>query len=229
MPKMKFAIDVIGTVAVAAAIGFMVAKGGSTHSNTRASAKPLPKVPITLDGAQVRGDRRAPVAVLEFADFECPFCAAFARDVLPELARSYLDTGRAFLAVRQMPLSIHRMAKPLAQAVVCAGAKDRFWHMNQWLFTRPTTPDMPAVVSQAEALGLDKSEFIGCVTDVAPRVVEADLAHAKALAVDATPTFFVGRVRGDGRLQVTERIVGSEKFAAFEKAIDNADRMRGTQ
>lgn len=221
MANLKSTLDVLLTVAIAAAVGIMVAKGTSTGSASPPEpGVPLPSVPLSLEGAQLRGNSRASIGVLEFSDFECPYCRGFAREVLPELEKTYLATGRVLLAFRQMPLSIHPTARSSAEVAVCAGRQDRFWPLHDWLFDAPAKTDQQAVIQQAEGLGVNSNAMERCLEEDAPRIVGEDLAHANALGVKGTPTFFIGRLLDDGRLEVAERFVGSQRWPSFERAIE---------
>src|SRR5436305_1734899 len=71
----------------------------------------VPRMPVAVADTPIRGSATAPVGILEFADFQCPFCARFSRDTLPVLDREYFETGIAFFAIRQAPLSIHVLAR----------------------------------------------------------------------------------------------------------------------
>jgi hypothetical protein len=85
------------------------------------SEPPLPKDPVFIDGVPSRGDRNAKVALIEFSEFECPYCGKSAREVMPEIDRKYVTTGKVSLAWRHYPLPMHKQAQKAAEAAECAG------------------------------------------------------------------------------------------------------------
>jgi protein-disulfide isomerase len=90
--------------------------------------------PISVADVPILGNPAASIGIVLFSDFECPFCGKFARETLPELKTQYLDTGRAFLAFRHLPLAIHTNAERAAEVAACAGASGRFWAAHERFF-----------------------------------------------------------------------------------------------
>ena len=81
---------------------------------------PLPKAPVMLTGTPLEGSLDAPIALVVFSDFECPFCRSFAQSTLPRFREEFVSKGRVLVSFRHLPLKIHKLAKPAAQATVCA-------------------------------------------------------------------------------------------------------------
>src|SRR5262245_41540414 len=95
-----------------------------------ANGQPLrpPLVPVSLEGAVTRGDKSARVAIVEYSDFQCPFCIAFTRDTLPDLEKLYVDTGKVLFAFQHLPLeNLHPSALLAAQFASCASRQGKFW------------------------------------------------------------------------------------------------------
>jgi len=91
----------------------------------------------TVDDDPVLGQANAPVTIIEFSDFECPFCRRFWQQTLPEIQKQYIDTGKAKLVYRDFPLSsIHPGAEPAAQAANCANIQGKFWEMHDLIFEK---------------------------------------------------------------------------------------------
>jgi protein-disulfide isomerase len=179
-----------------------------------------PADPVSIEGAPVRGDARAKVALIVFSDFECPYCAKSALDVLPEIERQYLRTGKLRLVWRHLPLSIHKNARQAAEAAECAHGQGKFWEFHDWAFQHQTQLDMPNLHEAARTIGLDLAGFRACVDGQATGRVDADLDTAKALSVTRTPTWLIGVIQEDGRVRVMERLDGSRAFFVFQGAID---------
>ena len=96
---------------------------------------------VAIDESESIGDLKAPVVLVEFADFQCPYCGSFARDVLPVVEQEFVNSGRVLIAFRNMPLPRHKDARPAASAAECAARQKRFGEMYSSLFGRPATPE----------------------------------------------------------------------------------------
>ena len=201
-----------------------VARGGGDAALNRRPpvAPPLPKEPLSLTGAAVKGNPQAKVALIEYSDFQCPYCGKFALETLPVLDRDYVTTGKVLFAFRHMPLdALHPAAKPAAEAAECARRQGRFWQVHDRLFATQRDLRSADFRSLAGSLGLDVLAFDECAKGSAPDVVVTDTAAAKALGISGTPTFLVGIRQPDGRVQVRERLVGALSPEGFGKVIEN--------
>jgi len=182
---------------------------------------PLPTEPVSLAGAQFKGDRSARVAVLEFSDFECPFCSRFALTTFPALQQEYLDTGKVLLAFRHLPLDqLHANARKAAEAAECAGAQGQFWEMHDRLFVDPTRLSRADLEGYATALSLRQPHFDRCLEGEMADKVADHVAEAMRLQVYGTPAFLIGTVESDGRLRVVERLSGAQQIGSFRAVLD---------
>ena len=161
---------------------------------------------VATEGRPQRGADDAPITIVEFTDYECPFCGRYIRDTYPALMAEYGD--RMKYVVRNFPLSsIHPNARKAAEAAECAFDQGRFWEYHDALFQNQGALDVPSLKAYAEELGLDVETFSTCLDSGAKReVVAADHRDALAHGVNGTPTFFV-----NGRM-----LVGAQQLAAFE-------------
>ncbi len=227
-PALRSLLDTLGTVAFIVVCGVMawslIADRGPVRPvavpPTRPAAPPLPTEPVSLEGAQLRGRADAQVAVIEFSDFQCPYCGAFARDTLPVLEQRYVDRGQVLLAFRHLPLSMHPFAQKAAEAAECAGGQQQFWPMHDALFLDQRQLDVASLRARAKRLGLDAKAFTTCLAGARAAKVSADAALARKLGVTGTPTFFLGTRQADGRVKLAERLSGALPAADFSKAID---------
>lgn len=186
----------------------------------RAAEPPLPTDPVSLEGMRLQGDERAKVILLEYGDYQCPYCGRFARETQPALEEKFVRTGQLRLAYRHMPLPNHRLAQKAAEAAECAAAQGKFWDMHRRLFDeRPKLAPADLVV-HARDLGLDTTRFEDCLGGRTADKVQADAALARQHAVTGTPTFFIGAMRPDGRVRLLQRLSGAQPAAAFETAIE---------
>jgi protein-disulfide isomerase len=164
--------------------------------------------PLVVPGAPVKGPRQAAVTIVEFSDFQCPFCAN-AQAVLRQVLETY--PGDVKLVYRHFPLERHSQAKLAAEAAECAAQQGKFWEYHDQLFASAAELTRTRLQSLAETVGLEPQGFSTCLESgaSAARVAE-DLAAGKKAGVVGTPTFFV-----NGRM-----LEGAQPFAAFKKIVD---------
>lgn len=168
----------------------------------------------------ILGDESAKVAVVEFSDYQCPYCSRFHKQYFAGLAQRYIDTGKVKYVLRDFPLSFHSKAKGAAIAANCAGEQGAYWKMKESLFANQSQLGDPLYGKLAQELSLDSRRFAACLkSDDMAREVDEDFAYGQSVGVRGTPTFFVGRVE-DGRLVNATRIVGSRGVAAFAQVIE---------
>jgi protein-disulfide isomerase len=165
---------------------------------------------LRLDPAAVRHvEGRAPLALVEFTDYECPFCAAFARETFPEVRRALIDTGALRYVVVNFPLTqIHASAMRAAEAAECASHQGHYWEMHDRLFASSPDLSYERVMEQAGQAGLDRDAFVICLEGQTTNRVAADRIEGQRLGVSGTPSFFLGRVAADGTIELRRRISG---------------------
>ena len=168
-----------------------------------------PRAILQVDDAEPsKGPADAPIVIVEYSDFECPFCAR-AQPAVAQVLKEYGD--RVKLVFRDFPLPIHDNANMAAQAAACADEQDRYWDYHDVLFInyRALRPeDLPRYAS---ALGLDTAAFEACLgSQRHAGGVETDLASGREHGVTGTPAFFI-----NGRM-----LSGSKPFSAFQELIE---------
>jgi protein-disulfide isomerase len=176
-------------------------------------------VTVSIVGAPSLGKAGAPLVLVEFTDFQCPFCIKFQNEVFARLKTNYVDTGKLRIVSHNLPLAFHSFAGPAARAAICADAQGLFWPMREKLFAAGKSLSDEAINQVARDVGLDAAKFAACVTnkDTAD-VLLRDGQEAKTAAIEATPTFVLGR---DVAGKVTGlKIIGAQPYAAFASEID---------
>ena len=175
---------------------------------------------ISLKDSHVEGAVTARLAIIEYSDFQCPFCRAFTEHTLPQLRTDYFNTGKALFAFRHLPLTaIHPYAQTAAESAECAARQSRFWTMHDRLFASPKiTQSTPLTV--AHEIGLDSAAFSHCITGEAKDSVAKDIASARDLGVTSTPTFIIGTVEKDGTVKITHRVSGAIPLTEFRRLLD---------
>jgi protein-disulfide isomerase len=217
-------------IATCAAILYTVVRGGQPTSHppiARAAPAHSPDnlIPVdaeSLDGAQVEGNRAAKIAVVEFSDFQCPFCGRFAAQTFPQFKKEYVDAGKVLFAFRQFPLeSIHPFALIAAEAAECAGDQGQFWKMHTLTFADQTHLQKAALRDHAVEAGLNVGQFDECLHGDVEARVRADEQAGRRMLVSGTPTFFFGTVQADGRIKVVKRLSGAIPFEELKAAVDD--------
>lgn len=195
-----------------------------------AAVRPVPTPPpvperVAMGDDPVLGSLKAPLALVEFSEFQCPFCRRFHEETLPKLKESYIDTGKLRYVFRDFPLvAIHGNAKAAAVAAHCAGIQDGYWGMHDALFTNQQRLGPDLYEELARSLRLDLPAFQACLkAPEAEKEVTADMTEAASLGVQSTPHFFLGRVK-DGAIVDVRRITGAQPLSAFTQAIDELSK-----
>jgi protein-disulfide isomerase len=167
------------------------------------------RVPVDVGTAPLRGNPKAPVTIVEFSDFQCPFCVR-ARPTVNKVREVYGDRVR--FAFRHFPLDFHAQAQKAGEAAACAGEEGRFWEMHDLLWENTGKLQPADLKAHAATLGLDAAAFAQCLDSGRhDGLVEGDLEAGKGFGVSGTPAFFV-----NGR-----PLVGAQPFEAFAQVIDD--------
>jgi predicted DsbA family dithiol-disulfide isomerase len=167
------------------------------------------RVPIEVGDAPARGKETAPVTIVEFSDFQCPFCAR-ARPAVNRVREVYGDKVR--FAFRHFPLNFHPQAEKAGEAVACAREQGRFWEMHDRLWANPGKLQPAELKEHAAAIGLDAAAFGQCLDSGRyAGLVRKDVELGARYGVSGTPAFFV-----NGR-----PLVGAQPFESFAQVIDD--------
>jgi protein-disulfide isomerase len=167
----------------------------------------------------VLGSPNAPVTLVEFTDYQCPYCHRFHEQSWPELKKAYIDTGKVRFVVRDLPLDFHEQALPAALAARCAGEQDRYWPMYEALLGQKDALTRESSRRLAITAGVDVATFDSCMQNPGNRhAIEADVAEALRIGVNGTPGFLIAQ-RRDGQLEGT-LLLGAQPVAAFSTRID---------
>jgi protein-disulfide isomerase len=157
------------------------------------------------------GDPDAPVTIVEFSDFQCPFCERFYSQTYLSLKENYVDTGKVKIVFRDFPLSFHPEAEPAALAAECANEQGEFWAFHDLIFENQGSMSASAYLEWAAEIGLDVGQFSECVDSQKYKSeVASDYNDGGRLGVTGTPGFFVNG----------ELVTGAQPYAVFAAAID---------
>ncbi len=200
---------------------------GNPSLTAQQSDKPSGPVKVSVDDDPVMGDKNAPLTLIEFSDYECPFCKRAFTDVLPELKKAYIDTGKVKLVYRDFPLSFHANAQKEAEAAECARSQSNdamYFKFHDQIFTQSTVGGTGLALTElpiiAKNLDLNVNQFQQCLDSGKFKdEVAKDIADGSAAGVSGTPSWIIGKSSKDGQIE-GQLIVGAQPFSAFKTVID---------
>ncbi len=185
------------------------------QGNTQDNSQPIGQnfVPATVDDDAAKGSDSAPVTIIEFSDFQCPFCEKFFRETLPQIEAKYIQTGKVKLVYRDFPLDGHQFAQKASEAAECAKDQGKFWEYHNKLFQNQNALEVNSLKQYALALGLNAPQFNQCLDSGSKTAeVQKDYQDGIASGVNGTPGFFI-----NGKL-----IVGALPYSVFQQEIESA-------
>ena len=204
-------------------VGDLRSKVGDIH---RVAVRPAPTAPpppekVTLDESRALGSADAQVAIVEFSDYQCPYCQRFFVQTFPALKKNYVETGKARFYFRDFPLEkIHPQARSSAIAANCASRQGAYWDMHHGLFENQKRLGPELYHELAKEMGLDVAAFEACLDEPGQDMqLDKELAYGRSLSIQGTPHYFVGRIV-DGQLVDVKRVNGAQPFEAFARVIE---------
>jgi protein-disulfide isomerase len=167
------------------------------------------------------GKSDAPVTVIEFSDYQCPFCQRFVRNTLPALKTDYVDTGKVRYVFRDFPLAMHQQARKAAEAAHCAGEQSKYWEMHDVIFNNQQALKVEDLKEHARSLDLEPTAFNNCLEQGKYAAeIDKDFADGSAAGVSGTPSFFIGKTGPNGTIEGT-LLRGAQPITAFRQVIDS--------
>ena len=179
---------------------------------------------IQLGEVPYKGEYDAPVTLIEFSDYQCPYCKRHANTVMPPLIQSYVDTGKLRFVMREYPIeNLHRRAIPTSEAALCAGDQGNYWGMHDALFTDQKANSDEDFQQMAASMELDGVAGAACMeSDKFMDQIKVEMAEGQKLGVSGTPSFVVGLTDPEdpSKVHLTKFIRGAQSLASFSAAID---------
>lgn len=184
-----------------------------------------PRAEVAFDEKAVRGPRNAPVRIIEFADYQCPYC----KQIEPQLERLHSEFGdKVAIAFMDFPLPMHAHAQELAEAADCAGAQGKFWEYHDFLFKDlKESFDVAVLKQRARDLKLDQPQFDTCLDSGGQAAqIKTEMAEGTRLGITGTPTLFInGRfVSGSAKYETLRETVQQELTAVSSQTRETAQR-----
>jgi protein-disulfide isomerase len=197
----------------------LLSKGGAP------SGPDLKDVVLTIEDSPSKGNKDAKLVLVEFSDYQCPFCGRHVRDTNPQLEADYIKTGKVKHIFKDFPLDFHKNAFKAAEAANCAGDEGKYWEMHDILFKNQTALTNEDLLSYAKEIGItDTNKFKQCLdSEKYAEEVKEDIKVGQQAGVTGTPTFFLGFTEKDGtKVKVVSKIVGARPYPGFKEEIDKA-------
>lgn len=184
--------------------------------------QPQAHVVANVTGEPFRGDAKARVAIMEYSDFDCPYCGRYARELYPKLDAAYVRAGKIKYFFRDLPLEEHPQAGFKANLARMAGEQGRFWEAHDWLFAHQTPMDAKGEDAFAKELGLDRAKLgTGAEDGKYNPVIQASMNSARHMQITGTPAFLIGTLSEDGRVFTADKVfLGAQSFEAFKEILD---------
>jgi protein-disulfide isomerase len=204
------AISIILIVVVV--FGYKFFSGGSDPNSSTITGSSTLNLDIESN-EKVKGDPNAPVTIVEYSDFECPFCGKFVQQTFPSIEQQYINTGKVKFIYKHFPLrNIHFSAQTAAEAAECANEQGKFWEYHDLLFENSPSFRENNLVDYATQVEMNSDQFKECLSSGKYKsVIEQDLRDGSAAGVRGAPGFTV-----NGQL-----ISGAQPFSVFQQLIDS--------
>ena len=187
-----------------------------TPTNDGGSQGPQPVIDVDIDDDPMLGDEDAPVTIVSFEDFQCPFCKRSFDQTFPMLKKNYIETGKVRYIYRDFPLPFHTEADEAANAAECAGDQDKFWEMHEMIYKNQqewagNSQAISIFKGYAKDIGLDTTKFDSCLDSRKyDSEIQNDMSDGNSYGVSGTPTFFINGIS----------LVGAQPYSEFERVIE---------
>ena len=185
---------------------------------------------IDVSKAPGRGREDAVVTLIEFSDYECPFCIRHVQQTMPLIDQNYIQSGKIRYVFRDFPIDAnHPQAIRAHEAAHCALEQNKFWELHRLLFSAPGTHTPPALEDRAKEAGLDVGAYRACIAaGKSTATVRQSGTIASSLGATGTPWFFLGvRDLKTDQVRVVKPIGGAQPYEQFVVAIDAALKDQG--
>jgi len=160
------------------------------------------------------------LALIEFSDFQCPYCGQFARETYPAVHKEFVNTGKLTFLSFAFPLEgVHPLARKASEAAECAARQGKYWQTREFIFAHQALLNSAGLSDAPAFLGLNRDGFEACIANEAVAAVQADIDQGRKLGVSSTPTLFLGRFRTDGSIELIKRVRGTARFADLKPLI----------
>jgi protein-disulfide isomerase len=198
----------------------LLASGAAAQRPAQPAAVQPTTGKLSIEGLPVLGKPDAPLLIVEFSDYQCPFCRAFHNDTFNELKKNWIDTGKARFVSWDVPLEFHSHAAQAAQAARCAAEQNQFWELRAQLISNAAKLADDDILGYAQQLPLlNGQQFAACLkSDKYAEAIKKSVAVANSQGITGTPTFLLSKSKGsqiEGSI-----IIGAQPYASFERELN---------
>jgi protein-disulfide isomerase len=190
----------------------------------------LENVVVRIGDRPTLGSSLAKVALVEFSDFQCPFCGEYARQTFGRILDEYVKNGRIRYVARSFPLrESHPLAEGAAEAALCANEQGRYWEIHEWFFKHQQRLDRASIREDAKVIGLDSAAFERCLeTGRYVPMIAKDVEEGQDLGIRGTPSFFLGYADANdpNEIRAIKSLSGALPFRAFQTLIEELLKVR---
>ncbi len=182
------------------------------------------EVVVNTEGDPFKGEKNAKLTLIEFSDYQCPFCSRYVHDTFPRIENDYIKTGKIKYVFRDFPLeSIHPNALVASKAASCAGEQGKYWEMHDRLFSNQNALNASDMPLHAKAIGIELTKFQQCLdSGKYDGEIRKKMAEGTSLGVRGTPSFFLGLTSpNDPKVKVLKVFRGAMPYAQFKEVIDS--------
>jgi len=177
------------------------------------------EVKLPMVDTYVLGEENAPVTLMEFTDYQCPYCSKFHKITFPQIKKHYIDTGKVRFVGRDLPLDFHKNARQAARSARCAGEQNRFWEIRHVLSVNPKNLGMEEILKHVKKQQLDVKQFQSCLeSEKYEKEINQDISDAHSVGITGTPGFILGPTARNILKGV--KIIGAQSYATFATKID---------
>jgi protein-disulfide isomerase len=198
------------------------------------AAAPAPARPVDdkvsyafVPGNYTLGKEDAPLVLVEYTDYQCPFCQRFHNDAFAQIKTNYIDTGKIRFVTRDFPLSFHENAMRGAVAARCSAEQGKFWDFRNTLIANASQLQADKIAVYAANASLDVPKFKACLdSDKYKAAIDKDMAEGQLAGVTGTPAFVLGRIQ-NGKIEGV-RLVGAMPYGQFDAKIQEFMKQTAT-
>jgi protein-disulfide isomerase len=236
---MKAALEITTNVLLACACVVVIGVGTLEFRNlSRSPAAPagamagpgfesIKDLEISIADMHLKGSRNAPVVMIEFSDFQCPFCGQYAAGTFKQIEHEFVDTGKVAYVSADFPLTtIHPFALKAAEAAGCAGAQGKYWDMFGRLFEHQNQLAEGDLLTHAGSIGLDETQFTQCMNVTVSQALLREEHEAKKAGINSTPIFLIGHFATPSTVAILRRVTGVKPYSVFQNALADVSTNR---
>lgn len=219
----------IGALAVSGVAWFQthreIERLRSSHRDLATEVAAMRRTPIVdVTGAPALGADEAVVTLIEFSDYECPYCVRYFQETFPQIQADYVQTGKIRYIFKDFPVDqLHPEAIRAHEAAHCAGEQNRFWELHGRLFSKAGTHTAELLEQRASEAGLNLADYRACIESRRhAELIKESVAQAVELGATGTPAFFIGmRDLATNQVRLLQAITGAQPYSTFAKALDS--------